>query len=312
MPIMALFRRIDPDQYLLRANLVRFRGNPQQQHQYAWTLMKKVLIAGLVQRETAAVEILVGMTWPGVSCFTLPRCLTLAVPHQNRTARSCCCCIIDVAGFGMRHHSIDAQERLIEFIDGRPALLVLRGAHGQRWVSLCRAPETTGLSYIRAPYTPAELRHALGRLLDATEPGSPAPNESAPAAPVLPHTSQRLKSLYHLFPGLAAQPSFQLVHHLGQVSDDSLVRLGHDAILLIDLQQGWLASSRKLNQLTEMQKTLQRRQITTLKLSRVQMKTAFADNIKDRRDKTVLPLDQALRELAGDALEHDEDRKRDG
>lgn len=266
--------------------------------------MKKVLLAGLVQRETAAVEILVGMTWPGVSCFSLPRCLTLSVPHQSRAARSCSFCVIDVAGFGMRHHSTDAQKRLIEFIAGRPALLILRGAHGRRWARLCRAPETTGLDYIRAPYTPAELRRSLGMLLDAPVPEPSSPLARRPLTRGSSQPSDSMKNLYRLFPTLVNHPPFRLVNQLRKLSGDSLVQLDQDAALLIDHKMGWLACSCPLDRLIEMQKNPGRGQITTLRLSREQMKAAFRDNIQSRRDKTVLPLDQALWELAGGALEH--------
>src|SRR5690625_1295220 len=265
--------------------------------------MKKVLLAGLVQRETAAVEILVGMTWPGVSCFSLPRCLTLSVPHQSRAARSCSFCVIDVAGFGMRHHSTDAQKRLIEFIAGRPALLILRGAHGRRWARLCRAPETTGLDYIRAPYTPAELRRSLGMLLDAPVPEPSSPLARRPLTRGSSQPSDSMKNLYRLFPTLVNHPPFRLVNQLRKLSGDSLVQLDQDAALLIDHKMGWLACSCPLDRLIEMQKNPGRGQITTLPLSREQMKAAFRDNIQSRRDKTVLPLAQALWELAGRALE---------
>src|SRR5690625_435740 len=266
--------------------------------------MKKVLLAGLVQRETAAVEILVGMTWPGVSCFSLPRCLTLSVPHQSRAARSCSFCVIDVAGFGMRHHSTDAQKRLIEFIAGRPALLILRGAHGRRWARLCRAPETTGLDYIRAPYTPAELRRSLGMLLDAPVPEPSSPLARRPLTRGSSQPSDNMKNLYRLFPALVNHPPFRLVNQLRKLSGDSLVQLDQGAVLLIDHTLGWLARSCPLGRLIEMQKNLGRGQITTLRLSREHVKAAFGDNIQRRRDKTVLPLDQALWELAGGALEH--------
>lgn len=266
--------------------------------------MKKVLLAGLVQRETAAVEILVSMTWPGVSCFSLPRCLTLTVPHQSRAARSCGFCVIDVAGFGMRHHSTDAQKRLVEFIAERPALLILRGAHGQSWARLCRSSQTTGLDYIRAPYTPSELRCALGRLLNFSEPESSSLSACQPLTRSSPSLSDCIKNFYRLFPALASHPHFQLVNHLRQLSGDSLLQLDRHTTLLIDHKKGWLACSCPINRLMEMQKNLQRGQISTARLSREQMQTAFKDSIQSRRDKTMLPLEQALWELADSALEH--------
>nr|HPK33841.1 hypothetical protein [Ottowia sp.] len=92
--------------------------------------MSGVLLAGLTDQEAAAIEIMIGMSWRERHCVTLTRSLSLAVPEQSVQARACELCVVDLFGFGMRRHTEAHARRLLEFLAGRPAVLLVWGSGG--------------------------------------------------------------------------------------------------------------------------------------------------------------------------------------
>src|SRR5690625_1908946 len=94
----------------------------------------KILLAGLLERDAAAINILVRMAWRDHQVVSLPRSLSLTIPDQDNTARSCKCCIIDLAGLSLRRYSTENESRLQEFLSRRPAVLIVRGG-GEGWLS---------------------------------------------------------------------------------------------------------------------------------------------------------------------------------
>lgn len=94
--------------------------------------MKRVLLAGLTERDAAAVETTVGTHWNDLRVHVLPR--SLGVPSQDAVARCCVACVIDLFGLGMRKVTPDNERRLMEFLAGRSAVLLLRG-DSDEWVS---------------------------------------------------------------------------------------------------------------------------------------------------------------------------------
>src|SRR5690625_5312555 len=74
----------------------------------------KILLAGLLERDAAAINILVRMAWRDHQVVSLPRSLSLTIPDQDNTARSCKCCIIDLAGLSLRRYSTENESRLQE------------------------------------------------------------------------------------------------------------------------------------------------------------------------------------------------------
>ncbi|MBR6976284.1 MAG: hypothetical protein IKH84_05240, partial [Ottowia sp.] len=86
--------------------------------------MSSILLAGLTEQEAAALEILVGMHWRDWQVVALKRSLSLSIPEQTSAARAADVCVVDLFGLGMRRHTPEHEERLIEFLDGRSAVLL--------------------------------------------------------------------------------------------------------------------------------------------------------------------------------------------
>ena len=136
--------------------------------------MSTVLLAGLTDTEAAAIEIMVGMTWRDHQCVTLARGLVLGVPAQTAQARACRSCVVDLFGLGMRKHSQDHERNLLEFLDGRSAVLLVWGSGGG-WLD-ARMPLQRGqhVTWLTVPYTSAGLRDALKRVMAARRAAPPA------------------------------------------------------------------------------------------------------------------------------------------
>lgn len=143
--------------------------------------MSTVLLAGLTDTEAAAIEIMVGMTWRDHQCVTLARGVTLGVPEQGVPARACRSCVVGLFGMGMRKHSASHERQLLEFLQGRSAVLLVWGTGGG-WLE-ARVPLERGqhVTWLSVPYSSAGLRDALKRVMAATRAAPP------PADP--PHTT---------------------------------------------------------------------------------------------------------------------------
>ncbi|HLR86762.1 MAG TPA: hypothetical protein VK064_02630 [Wenzhouxiangella sp.] len=127
----------------------------------------KILLAGLLERDAAAINILVRMAWRDHQVVSLPRSLSLTIPDQDNTARSCKCCIIDLAGLGLRRYSTENESRLQEFLSGRPAVLIVRGG-GEGWLSAGLTDRIgPAIEFVTSPYTTATLRTALKTVMTA-------------------------------------------------------------------------------------------------------------------------------------------------
>lgn len=166
--------------------------------------MSSMLLAGLTDHEAAAIEIMIGMNWQDQRVLTLPRGLGLGVPDQSAAARSCARCVLDLFGFGMRRHSPENEARLMDFLAGRPAVLLVWGNGGgwlERQLPLARGQH---VAWISMPYTSADMLAAIKQVRaersapiegpktpsartalrrnTAAEPLAPAPPARAPAA----------------------------------------------------------------------------------------------------------------------------------
>lgn len=132
--------------------------------------MSAILLAGMVDKEAAAIEIMVGMYWRERTCVTLGRNAELSLPRQSTPAcASCTLCVIDLLGLGMRRHSEAHEQHLLEFLGGRPAVLLVRGLE-TGWME--RAwPVAIGqqVRCLMAPYNAQSLRNAISQLLQAQE-----------------------------------------------------------------------------------------------------------------------------------------------
>lgn len=148
---------------------------------------KHVLLAGLTDHEAAAIEIMIGMTWRDNKCVVLKRDLTMSAPVQTPQALACRYCVVDLFSLGMRKHTPETQVRLLEFLDGRSAVLLFRGSTSGWQEAKLPLQEGQQLAWLAMPYTSMGLRDALKSIrteafTTASEPPAPAPApEPAPA-----------------------------------------------------------------------------------------------------------------------------------
>lgn len=131
--------------------------------------LQSILLAGMTDHEAAAIEIMVGMTWRDHRCVALKRELSLGVPAQSALARACQSCVVDLFGLGMRKHSPDHEARLLEFLQGRSAVLLVWGSGGG-WPD-ARLPLAPGqnVQWLSMPYSSAALRDAIKVVKTAAE-----------------------------------------------------------------------------------------------------------------------------------------------
>ncbi|MDO4704698.1 MAG: hypothetical protein Q4A98_00545 [Comamonadaceae bacterium] len=142
---------------------------------------KHVLLAGLTDHEAAAIEIMIGMTWRDNKCVVLKRDLTMSAPVQTPQALACRYCVVDLFSLGMRKHTPETQVRLLEFLDGRSAVLLFRGSTSGWQEAKLPLQEGQHLAWLAMPYTSMGLRDALKSIradapaAEVSEPPAPAP-----------------------------------------------------------------------------------------------------------------------------------------
>lgn len=131
--------------------------------------MSDILMAGLSDQEAAAIEILVGMTWDNVQVVSIKRSLSLAIPEQGMEARACEVCVIDLFGLGMRRHSPENAQRLMGFLKGRPAVLLVWGSGGGWLESGLQKSSSQHLVWIAMPYTSTQMVDAIDSARESLE-----------------------------------------------------------------------------------------------------------------------------------------------
>lgn len=147
--------------------------------------MSDVLLAGLSDPEAAAVEIMIGRRWPMLHSYKLRRLPRLGIPEQGDIARGCSSCIVDLFSFGLRVHNEETEAKLLSFLEGRPALLILRGEEDAWSQAEMIASKAQPIRVIRAPYSSAQLLGELVHLLEADG------RLREPLGSSLPRSSQR-------------------------------------------------------------------------------------------------------------------------
>ena len=145
--------------------------------------MSSILLAGLTEQEAAALEILVGMHWRDRKVVTLKRSLSLSIPDQTSAARACDVCVVDLFGFGMRRHAPEQEERLMEFLDGRSAVLLAWGTGGGWFEAEPQTAPGQQLECIKVPYTSVSIRSALNAILTGERKTGRSRTASAAAMP---------------------------------------------------------------------------------------------------------------------------------
>ena len=128
--------------------------------------MSGMLLVGVVDKEAAAIEIMMGMQWRDRHCVTLTRSLSLSIPQQSAQAHACDVCIVDLVGLGMRKYSEVHEQRLLEFLAGRHAVLLVWG-RDSGWAEHT-LPLAAGqrVQYLTTPYRSHSLREAISKLLE--------------------------------------------------------------------------------------------------------------------------------------------------
>ena len=126
--------------------------------------MALMLVVGSRSQEAAAIRLMVDRRWPGAGIVALVRTPCCSLPAQDIDAQACDSCLVDLAGVGMLLHSADHQLRLLEYLSGRSAVLLLPS--GNTGWSQCVLPAAPGQTLIRLPSTcsAAELGEALYQL----------------------------------------------------------------------------------------------------------------------------------------------------
>lgn len=163
--------------------------------------MSGILLAGLTDQEAAAIEILIGMHWRGQHVVTIARSTNLSVPAQDSLAQACGSCVVDLFGLGMRRHSPDNQARLLRFLNGRSAVLLIWGSGGGWLESQWSADGASRLAWVNLHYTSAQMLDALRRIgvdespraaLRSSEHQAPAAEPGPVAERPAPHPSAEL------------------------------------------------------------------------------------------------------------------------
>lgn len=144
--------------------------------------MSSILLAGMTDQEAAALEILIGMHWRDWKVVTLKRSLSLSIPDQNPAARAAEVCVVDLFGFGMRRHSPEHEQQLLDFLGGRSAILLVWGTGGGWYEAEPKTAPGQQLECIKVPYTSVAIRSALNGILTGEKKTGRAPAARKPAA----------------------------------------------------------------------------------------------------------------------------------
>ncbi|MBQ6657014.1 MAG: hypothetical protein IJM64_07010 [Ottowia sp.] len=144
--------------------------------------MSSILLAGMTDQEAAALEILIGMHWRDWKVVTLKRSLSLSIPDQNPAARAAEVCVVDLFGFGMRRHSPEHEQQLLDFLGGRSAILLVWGTGGGWYEAEPNTAPGQQLECIKVPYTSVAIRSALNGILTGEKKTGRAPAARKPAA----------------------------------------------------------------------------------------------------------------------------------
>lgn len=244
--------------------------------------MSSILLAGMTDQEAAALEILIGMHWRDWKVVTLRRSLSLSIPDQNPAARAAEVCVVDLFGFGMRRHSPEQEQQLLDFLGGRSAILLVWGTGGGWNEAEPQTAPGQQLECIKVPYTSVAIRSALNGILtgekktgrasaarkpaaegeapparkSAVEDEAPPPARSmrrfaveepalAPEAP--PQTTavsgvEALQALGAAYPQLASLPLAKLAGKITQAGTAFLVHSGGSPLILSNAERGTAGS----------------------------------------------------------------------
>lgn len=137
-----------------------------------------VVLAGLTAREETALMMLVGKTLPNFECGAVPAGHQVPLPPANLY-------VLDLAGRGLARWTQEAQESLLQSLNGAPAVLVAP-AFDETWLALdASGMKSQSLVMLHKPYGIEDMRAALLKT---------APVIPVRAAPVVPRMLARVQA----------------------------------------------------------------------------------------------------------------------
>ena len=149
-----------------------------------------VVLAGLTAREETALMMLVGKTLPGFECGAVSAGRQVPLPPANLY-------VLDLAGRGLARWTQEAQESLLQSLNGAPAVLVAP-AFDETWLALdASGMKSQSLVMLRKPYGIEDMRAALLKT---------APVIPVRAAPVVPRMLARVRA-----PAAPAAPAVRFI-----------------------------------------------------------------------------------------------------
>ena len=152
-----------------------------------------VVLAGLTAREETALMMLVGKTLPGFECGAVPVGRKVPLPPADLY-------VLDLAGRGLARWTQEAQESLLQSLNGAPAVLVAP-AFDETWLALdASGMKSQSLVMLRKPYGIEDMRAALLK----TAPVIPV--IPVRAAPVVPRMLARVRA-----PAAPAAPAVRFI-----------------------------------------------------------------------------------------------------
>ena len=277
-----------------------------------------LLLAGLAEREAAAVQMMVQGQWPNCTCVVLPRQADFALPPQDAQALACTGVVLNLLGIGLLRHSLAGQEKLLDFLAGRSAVLLLHS--GDSTWAAAQLPKAPGqdLILLTPPCSSAVLRQAMheARLCQARPrplavQGGSGQSAAQPAAvrPALVPTTTythigngALDQLEQAVPTLQACDWVRLVRQSLQAQGRSRFELGPTAFV-VDMHAGWLASTLPISAMQKMWQTPQ--MMSSLRMQALAQEQVQAIALRDfgeRLGKLQKPLDMVVWELSREAL----------
>lgn len=132
-----------------------------------------VALAGLTAREETALMMLVSKTLPGFECGAVPVGRKVPLPPADLY-------VLDLAGRGLARWTQEAQESLLQSLNGAPAVLVAP-AFDETWLALdASGMKSQSLVMLHKPYGIEDMRAALLKA------APPMPVRAVPVAPRMP------------------------------------------------------------------------------------------------------------------------------
>lgn len=281
-----------------------------------------LLLAGLAEREAAAVQMMVQGVWPDCSCVVLPRRADFAFPVQDAKALACAGVVVNLLGIGLLRHSAAAQEKLLDFLAGRSAVLLLHS--GDSTWAAAQLPRGLGqhLALVTPPCSSTVLRQAihdaglfLAKNIAKTDSNQPIAGAASSGISAFPQTHPAalaatychignggLVQLERSLPALQACDWMRLVRQSVQAQGRNRFELGPTSFVL-DMRAGWLASALPTSAMQKMWQTPQ--MISSLRMQALAQEQVQAIALRDfgeRLGKVQKPLDMVVWEMSREAL----------